>query len=166
MRADLVPGILLLWPVVGTLLAAALCAVLRHRPDWQRATMEAATGLMLAASLGLLAEVSQNGPLTVGFGGWPRSFGVSFTADRLGAMLSVFTGIVGLVVAIYARADIGPRRRASGFDALFLAMLAAVNGAFLTGDLFNLYVWFELMLVTALGLTVLDRRRGPISARA
>ncbi|AWV21060.1 Sodium/proton antiporter protein shaD [Roseomonas mucosa] len=162
MRADLVPGILLLWPVVGTLLAAALCAVLRHRPDWQRATMEAATGLMLAASLGLLAEVSQNGPLTVGFGGWPRSFGVSFTADRLGAMLSVFTGIVGLVVAIYARADIGPRRRASGFDALFLAMLAAVNGAFLTGDLFNLYVWFELMLVTALGLTVLDRRRAQI----
>ena len=61
MRADLVPGILLLWPVVGTLLAAALCAVLRHRPDWQRATMEAATGLMLAASLGLLAEVSQKG---------------------------------------------------------------------------------------------------------
>jgi len=69
---------------------------------------------------------------------------------------------VALAVAVFARADIRSRRRRAGFDPLFLAMLAAVNGAFLTGDIFNLYVWFELMLVTALGLVTLDRKRAQI----
>jgi multicomponent Na+:H+ antiporter subunit D len=80
----------------------------------------------------------------------------------LSAALSATAGVVALAVAIFARADVRARRRRAGFDPLFLGMLAAVNGAFLTGDIFNLYVWFELMLVTALGLVTLDRRPSQI----
>ncbi len=144
------------------LAAAALTTLLRRRPALQRGVMEGGVALMLASSLLLLARAARGDVLVVNFGGWGAPFGVTFVADRLGAALAAVAGIVGLAVAIYARADIRARRRRAGFDPLFLAMLAAVNGAFLTGDIFNLYVWFELMLVTALGLVTLDRRPAQI----
>jgi multicomponent Na+:H+ antiporter subunit D len=150
------------WPVVVPLAAAALTLLLRRRPGLQRGAMEAAVGLTLGAAALLLARVEQGGPRVMAFGGWSPPFGISFVADLLGAALATAAGVVALAVAIFARADIRARRRRAGFDPLFLAMLAAVNGAFLTGDLFNLYVWFELMLVTALGLVTLDRRRDQI----
>jgi multicomponent Na+:H+ antiporter subunit D len=159
MAAD--AGSLALWPVAVPLAAAGF-TVLFRRPGLQRGVMEAGVVLMLASSLLLLARAARGDVLVVNFGGWGAPFGVTFVADRLGAALSAVAGIVGLAVAIYARADIRARRRRAGFDPLFLAMLAAVNGAFLTGDLFNLYVWFELMLVTALGLVTLDRRPAQI----
>lgn len=155
-------GSLALWPVAVPLAAAALTTLLRRRPALQRGVMEGGVALMLASSLLLLARAARGDVLVVNFGGWGAPFGVTFVADRLGAALAAVAGIVGLAVAIYARADIRARRRRAGFDPLFLAMLAAVNGAFLTGDIFNLYVWFELMLVTALGLVTLDRRPAQI----
>jgi len=162
MLADTLRSGLALWPVAVPLAAAAITAMLRRSPALQRAVMEGGVLLMLAASLILLTRVASGEVLGIRFGGWGAPFGVTFVADRLGAALSAVTGVVALAVAIYARADIRARRRHAGFDPLFLAMLAAVNGAFLTGDIFNLYVWFELMLVTALGLVTLDRRRAQI----
>lgn len=150
------------WPVAIPLGAAAITALLRRRPALQRGVMESGVLLMLAASLGLLVHVAHGAVATMAFGGWGAPFGVTFVADRLGAALTTVTGIVALAVAIYARAEIRARRRRAGFDPLFLAMLAAVNGAFLTGDIFNLYVWFELMLVAAIGLVTIDRRPAQI----
>lgn len=166
MAADIMSGFLAngiaLRPVAIPLAAAGLTVVLRRWPGVQRTVMESGVVLMLAASLMLLAHVASGEVATMAFGGWGAPFGVTFVADRLGAALSTVTGVVALAVAIYARADIRARRRRAGFDPLFLAMLAAVNGAFLTGDIFNLYVWFELMLVTAMGLVTLDRRPAQI----
>src|SRR5690606_1686330 len=147
------------WPVGVPLTAAGLTILVRRAPAVQRFVLEAGVVLMLAAAALLLVRVSGGDVVTTAFGGWRAPFGVTFVADRLSAVLATVTGLVALAVVIYARAEIGARRRRAGFDPLFLAMLAAVNGAFLTGDIFNLYVWFELMLVTALGLITLDRRR-------
>jgi multicomponent Na+:H+ antiporter subunit D len=147
-----------LWPVVIPLGAAAITVLLRRRPAIQRGVMEAGVLLMLVASVWLLAYVAHGQVAGMAFGGWGAPFGVTFVADRLGAALTTVTGVIALAVAIYARAEVRARRRRSGFDPIFLAMLASVNGAFLTGDIFNLYVWFELMLVAALGLVTIDRR--------
>lgn len=147
-----------LWPVVIPLGGAAITILLRRRPALQRGVMEAAVLLMLAASIWLLAHVAPGRVAGMAFGGWGAPFGVTFVADRLGAALTTVTGLVALAVAIYARAEVRARRRRAGFDPIFLAMLASVNGAFLTGDIFNLYVWFELMLVAAMGLVTIDRR--------
>jgi len=150
------------WPV-GVPLAAAGAAILFGRiPAVQRVVSELGVVLMLGAALALLARVAQGDVVATAFGGWRAPFGVTFVADRLSAALVTVTGVIALAVTIYSRAEIGARRRRSGFDPLFLAMLAAVNGAFLAGDIFNLYVWFELMLVTAIGLITLDRRRAQI----
>ncbi|HJR66195.1 MAG TPA: proton-conducting transporter membrane subunit [Gemmatimonadaceae bacterium] len=162
MIADTIARGIAVWPVAIPLLGAAITLLLRRSPFLQRGVMEASVTLMLGASVSLLVHVARGDVAIMAFGGWGAPFGITFVADRLGAALSLVTGIVALAVAIYARADVRARRRRAGFDPLFLGMLAAVNGAFLTGDLFNLYVWFELMLVAALGLISLDRRPAQI----
>ena len=149
-------------PVAIPLGAAALTVLVRRRPGLQRGVMEAAVGLTLLAAALLLSQVAGGEIAVMKFGGWGAPFGITFVADRLSAALSTTAGVVTLAVAIFARADVRARRRRAGFDPLFLGMLAAVNGAFLTGDIFNLYVWFELMLVTAIGLLTLDRRPAQI----
>jgi multicomponent Na+:H+ antiporter subunit D len=151
-----------LWPVAIPLAAAAVTLLLRRWPAMQRAVMEVAVASMLVAAALLLSRVADASPIVLNFGGWGAPFGVTFVADTLSAALCTVAGTVALAVAVFARADIRARRRRAGFDPLFLAMLAAANGAFLTGDIFNLYVWFELMLVTALGLVTLDRRPAQI----
>ena len=160
--AELITDGLAVWPVVIPLAAAAIALLSRRRPLLRRSVMEAGVALMLAASALLLSRVASGQPAVMKFGGWGAPFGVTFVADGLSAALCTVAGIVALSVAVFARADIRARRRRAGFDPLFLAMMAAVNGAFLTGDIFNLYVWFELMLVTAIGLVTLDRRRTQI----
>jgi multicomponent Na+:H+ antiporter subunit D len=162
MIADELRDGLAVWPVAIPLGAAAVAVLLRRRPGLQRGVMEGAVGLTLGAAALLLKRVAGGETVVMKFGGWGAPFGVTFVADLLSAALCTAAGVVALAVAIFARADVRTRRRRAGFDPLFLGMIAAVNGAFLTGDIFNLYVWFELMLVSALGLVTLDRRRAQI----
>ena len=162
MLADTFADAAAVWPVAIPLAASALATALRRWPALQRAVMEIAVALLLTSDILLLARVATGGTVGVDFGGWGAPFGITFVADGLSAALCTVAGVVACAVAMFARADIRARRRRAGFDALYLALLAAVNGAFLTGDIFNLYVWFELMLVCAIGLVTLDRRRAQI----
>src|SRR5690606_30145500 len=155
-------GLALIAPVIVPLLGAAIAAMLRGRPVAQRTVMEISVVTMALASLLLFLKVKDGYELIMAFGSWIRPVAISFRGDALGATLSLVTGLIGFAGMIYARADVAARRRRAGFDPMFLSLLAAVNGAFLTGDLFNLYVWFELMLVCALGLITLDRRKAQI----
>lgn len=155
-------GLALIAPVIVPLLGAAIAAMLRERPVAQRTVMEISVVTMALASLLLFLKVKDGYELIMAFGSWIRPVAISFRGDALGATLSLVTGLIGFAGMIYARADVAARRRRAGFDPMFLSLLAAVNGAFLTGDLFNLYVWFELMLVCALGLITLDRRKAQI----
>lgn len=153
---------ILVAPVAIPLVFAALATLLRHRPAAARAAGGAGIALMTLASLMLLLRATA-GPVAVTvFGGWQKAFAVSFVGDVLAAVLSLTTGVIATAAAFYGVADLRRRRRCAGYDAMMLAMLAAVNGAFLTGDLFNLYVWFELALVSALGLLSIDRTRAGI----
>ncbi|MBU0554872.1 MAG: Na+/H+ antiporter subunit D [Alphaproteobacteria bacterium] len=155
--------VLLTAPVILPFVAAALVLILRARLAVTRAIGLIANGALLVASL-LLFFYANGGhlvPLAV-FGGWPQGISISFSATMPGLMLVVVTALLALAASIYALVDVGPRRRRAGYDALMLAMTGAVNGAFLTDDLFNLYVWFELALIAALGLLTLDRRPAQI----
>jgi len=120
--------------------------------------------LLLASSLLLLAAVYQQGVLAIRFGGWDAPFGVVFVADALSAAMVAITGILAAAVMTFGLADIRRREEQAGFYPLMLGMLAGVNGAFLTGDIFNLYVWFEVMLITAMGLLSIGRNRARLDA--
>lgn len=113
------------------------------------------------ASIFLLATVLRHGPIAADMGNWPAPFGITLVADLMSAVMVVTTGLAGLAVSIYALADVDYERAAGGFDSFFQMLLAGVAGAFLTGDLFNLYVWFEVMLIASFALMTLggDRRQ-------
>lgn len=158
-------ALILVAPVALPLLAAAVAILLRTRPAASEAFALSVFAVVLALSVALLARAVDGGALAMTvFGGWPNGFGVSFAARLPGAVLIVVTMLIALAVAIYGHASIGARRRRAGHDALMLALVGAVNGAFLTNDLFNLYVWFELALLAALGLIALDRRERQVGA--
>ncbi|HLS69895.1 MAG TPA: proton-conducting transporter membrane subunit, partial [Kiloniellales bacterium] len=150
------------WPVAIPICVAALCGVFWLRPSIQRTISLAGIVLMAAAALLLLIVVMENGTQAIAFGDWPPPFGIGFVADLLGAAMVMIAGMLALAAGIFGLADIRPRQEYAGFHPLLHGMLAAVNGAFLTGDIFNLYVWFEIMLITVLGLLVIDRTRAQL----
>ena len=115
----------------------------------------AGSALLLLLGAVLLAVVSERGPLVAEMGSWPAPFGITLIADAFSAMMVLVTGMVGLAVAVYAFSDIDDARAAGGFDSFLQILLAGVVGAFLTGDIFNLYVWFEVMLIASFALMTL-----------
>src|SRR5690606_37984941 len=85
-------------------------------------------------------------------------FGISLTADLFGASFALASAVVTLAVLLYAETDRKDADPRDAFHSMVLLLLAGVTGAFLTGDLFNLYVWFEVMLIASFGLIVQGSR--------
>ncbi|WP_185984932.1 Na+/H+ antiporter subunit D [Aureimonas mangrovi] len=153
---------MVLWPVLVPIATAALAAVFWDRPKAQRAVSLTGTVATFAASLALLYAVLSDGAQTAYFGGWSAPFGIVFAADRLGAAMAAITGLMAFATILYGLADVRKREERAGFHPLFHGMIAGVMGAFLTGDIFNLYVWFEIMLITAMGLLAIGRTRAQL----
>jgi len=134
---------------LGTALVTLLAG---ERPRLQRALSLGGVFALLACTLALLAEVDAHGTARVAFGGWEAPFGIEFAADRLGASMAVITAIMGAATLVFQLSDADAAPHSPTLLPLVHALLAGVGAAFLTADLFNLYVWFELMLIAALGL--------------
>lgn len=122
------------------------------------------SGGLLLSSLGLLYQVSQSGILAVAVGNWAAPFGIALVADTLSAVMVAVTGFVGLWIGVYSLANIDSERVSAGYYPLYHFLLMGVNGAFLTGDLFNLYVWFEVMLMSSFVLLALGGEKRQIHA--
>ncbi len=146
---QLVPH-LLVAPIVVPLLAAALLLLLDDRRKRLKALINiaaSATSLVVAAFI--LRDVHDGIGVYLA-SNWQAPFGIVLVADRLSALMLVLVGIVGTCVALYAEAAWA--RAGVYFRALFQIQLVGLNGAFLTGDLFNLFVFFEVMLAASYGL--------------
>ncbi|MEE4609357.1 MAG: Na+/H+ antiporter subunit D [Desulfobacteraceae bacterium] len=154
-------------PVLTVILPLALATVaMLFRLRTRAAHALALTGgiLHLGLALALLERVASDGIQVVQMGDWPAPFGISLVADPLGALMVAITALIGLAAIAYGRHDIDADQVQRGFYPLLHILLAAICGAFLTGDLFNLYVWFEVMLMTSFGLLVLGQRREQLDA--
>lgn len=136
-------------PIVPILIpfAAALLQIAFDRPALQRLVgLSAAALLILATSW--LALLADDGQLHVcAIGNWPAPFGIVLVVDRLAAAMTVLTAVLGFACLLYANAGFDQRGR--HFQPLFQLQLFGVLGAFLTGDLFNLFVFFEVMLLAS-----------------
>jgi multicomponent Na+:H+ antiporter subunit D len=153
-------------PVALPLFAAALVAAAGERvPRWVLRAIALVAAIGATAASIALAIASRAHPILYWLGGWtPRAgvcLGIALAIDPLGAGLAALSGL--LVVAALVSATIDADAGRSHFQALTLAFLAALSGFGLTGDLFNLFVFFELMSVSAFALTGFrSRERGPI----
>ncbi|RAR40924.1 Na+/H+ antiporter subunit D [Paenibacillus sp. MDMC362] len=111
--------------------------------------------LNLLVALFIVNQVNNEGIQTLHMGGWLPPYGIVFVADMLAALLVLTTLIVAAACLFYSFRSIGEEREKHYFYAFFQFLLAGVIGSFLTGDLFNLFVCFEVMLIASYALIVL-----------
>ncbi len=153
----------LVLPITIPMCTGALLLLVSDR-KWQRWMAFLGACALLASAIFVAMSVAQGGIQVLRVGGWVAPYGITLVADRLSAMLLVAVGIVGVATTAFAFAGLDPRREQAGYHPVMMVLMMGVSGAFLTADLFNLYVWFEVMLVASFVLMSLYRNRTQIRA--
>ncbi|MFN2204213.1 MAG: proton-conducting transporter membrane subunit [Caldilineaceae bacterium] len=130
--------------------------------QWQRRL--AAIGVIadLAVAVTLLVYTLEGNRLVMEMGDWPAPFGIVLVADGLTAIMLTLSGILTATTVFYAMGSLDSRARMNYFP-LLMFLLMGVNGAFLAGDLFNLYVFFEVLLMASFALLTLGGQIGQIN---
>ncbi|MDY8108367.1 Na+/H+ antiporter subunit D [Fulvimarina sp. 2208YS6-2-32] len=146
-------------PVVICFVFGAGLLMIRKSVAWHPLVALSGLALLFLADLAVLYRVATGGTVTMMMGGWIPPFGIAFTADLMGALFLVASGFVALCCGIYSVASVSRVERRYGFFPLLFIMMAGVSGAFVTGDVFNLYVWFEVFLIASFGLLILGSER-------
>lgn len=155
-------NLLLILPILIPLLTAATSLLFWRRRRVKRWWGVIGMAALCGAALGLLFSVYHGGIQAVQIGDWPAPFGITLVADLLSAIMVVLAALIGLAVAVYSLADIEAPREAFGYYPLLHILLTGICGAFLTGDIFNLYVWFEVMLIASFVLLALGGEQAQI----
>ncbi|MEM7797828.1 MAG: proton-conducting transporter membrane subunit [Chloroflexota bacterium] len=151
-----------LLPLLITFITAIACFVFWSRTGVQRIISLVGSSAALAAAVILLIQVTSNGILSIDLAGWEAPFGITLVADLFSAIMVVVTTFMGLMVAFYSLEDIDLDQEKRGYHPLYQFMLTGVIGSFLTGDIFNLFVMFEIMLISSFALLSLMGRRPQI----
>lgn len=149
---------LLIAPILLPLFAGALLLFFDERRHFLKAMISiAATSALAAITIALLSIADTSDPATGGaiaraylLGNWPAPFGIVLVLDRLSALMLVLTSMLALASLVFSLAKWD--RSGPHFHTLFQLILMGLNGAFLTGDLFNLFVFFEVLLAASYGL--------------
>jgi len=145
------------WIIAPVLLPAVLAAVqtltMRHHPFLQRVFSMAGVGTVLAVALGLTLHAATGTIEVYELGNWPAPFGIVLVLDRLSALMVLLTAVLAGLVLLYAIGS-GWDQRGNNFHPLFQFQLMGIFGAFLTGDAFNLFVFFEVLLIASYGLMI------------
>ena len=144
---------LVIAPILLPLLAGILLLMFRRTDIRPRRVLSVAAVLgQIGLALSLLQAVGEGDILTYALGNWPAPYGIVLVADRLAAWMLMATALVALFALLHAcrGSDVAGRH----FHVLFQLQLMGLNGAFLTGDLFNLFVFFEVLLLASYGLVL------------
>lgn len=138
----------LIVPIILPLLTAVLLLfVSRGARQRQRVISGASTLLLLLASVWLMLLAGDGSYHVYQLGNWPAPFGIVLVLDRLSALMVLLTSVLAFFALMYAALGLDDRGR--NFHVLFQLQLMGLNGAFLTGDLFNLFVFFEVLLIAS-----------------
>ena len=149
-------------PVIVPLLGASL-AVLTAPWRWaQRVISLLALSINVVVSVMLLVDVDDGEMLVMQAGGWKVPLGITLVVDRLSAVMLVVSSLMLLSVLVYAIGQGAEESRYASFNPVYLVLAAGVSASFVTGDLFNLFVAFEMMLVASYVLLTLGGRPGQV----
>ena len=154
-------GALLPLLVAGPLLAAGVLAMFGRRPVAHAIIMFVVLIASTGSGVALIANFGDGGALAHGVGGWAFGIAIPFAADMFSALMLTVTGLLAVTCTAFAVAS--GRANSRYFAPLILVLVAGVNGALLTADLFNLFVFIEVMLLPSYGLFVLATQgRAPL----
>jgi multicomponent Na+:H+ antiporter subunit D len=146
------PVLPILWPLAT---AVVLLLFFRRRVAAQRVVSVISLLALLAAEVALFGRLSGGEIAVYRLGNWETPFGILLMADRLSTIMLLLAGTTGLATLLFACADLDPQRQEFHFYPLFQFILMGINGAFLTGDIFNLFVWYEVTLISSYALLTL-----------
>ncbi len=153
---------LVVLPLVIPFLTAILCLLTWKWRVAQRGIGVVGAAALFGTSLVLLASVQRDGVLVMQASAWPAPFGITLVADLFSAIMVVMAGTMAVLVAIYSLVTMSERHEAYGYHPMTHFLLMGVCGAFLTGDIFNLYVWYEVMLISSFVLLILGGERAQL----
>jgi multicomponent K+:H+ antiporter subunit D len=139
--------------VLPAMLAPFIVLAARYHIGIQRALSVAGVIALIGVALGLALQVSDGSIVLYQLGDWAAPFGIVLVGDRLSTMMVLLTAVLALFVLLYAIGS-GWDNRGQHFHALFQFQLMGIMGAFLTGDIFNLFVFFEVLLIASYGLMI------------
>ena len=152
-------NLLLVLPVLVPLSTAIAGILLLRAPRAARWASAVGAAGLLASSVALLSATLDGTILVTQAGAWPAPFGITLVADRFAAAMVVVGAVLLAAVVAYSVSGLDRARERAGFHPLVHVLGMGVSGAFLTGDLFNLYVWFEVMLMASFVLVSLGGER-------
>lgn len=151
-------------PIVLPLIGTALSVLFGRTRQVQRVIGVTILAILVVVAVVLLVAVDRDGTIVTSAGGWPAPLGITLVADRFAVIMLVVASIALLAVLVYAIGEPGAERNHVGFQSVYLVLAAGVSAAFLTGDLFDLFVAFEMMLTASYVLLTLGGRREQIRA--
>jgi multicomponent Na+:H+ antiporter subunit D len=154
---------IVLLPVLINLITAIVLLFAWPFPRMQRWIGFAGTLLFFICSVYLVSQVA-GGEIYVSQGGnWAAPYGITFVLDPFSALMIFLTAVCGLAVGAYASVSIKSKRVSFGFYPLLQFLLMALSGTFVAGDIFNMYVWFEVILITSFVLITLGGESAQLS---
>jgi multicomponent Na+:H+ antiporter subunit D len=145
-------------PLAIPLVSAAASILVGRWRNVQRIISIAALTAVLGISIALLVGADEDGFIVHRGGGWPAPLGITLVADRLAGLMLVVSSLVLLAVMIYAIGQAGQERQRVAFHPVYLVLATGVSASFLTADLFNLFVAFEMMLAASYVLITIGGR--------
>lgn len=145
-------------PIVIPLLAAALAVIFGRFHIAQRVIALSALTASVGISIALLVQVEEHDVVKMDAGGWAAPLGITYVVDRLSAIMLVTSSLMLMIVLIYAIGQRGVEGHHVAFDPIYLVLAAGVAASFVTGDMFNLFVAFEMMLAASYVLLTLGGR--------
>lgn len=154
---------LIILPVIAHLLVAVVLIFLWRKNAIQRIISVAGNIIILVISVSLFIRIWTSGNIfTMQLGGWEAPFGITLVADVFSSMMILLASLSGLAVSLFSSAGISEARVKYGYFAILHFLLMGLNGAFLTGDIFNLYVWFEIIIIASFVLMTLGGKKPQI----
>lgn len=151
-----------LFPILIPLVFAIVLIFFPKNIRAQRLVTLAGLVLTVAASGYLLYDVYTNGVQAVTLGSWPAPFGISLVSDLFSALLVLTASVITLFVTLYSFESIRTEREKFYYYAAVLFLLTGVNGAFTTGDIFNLFVFVEVLLMASYMLIALGGEKSQL----
>jgi multicomponent Na+:H+ antiporter subunit D len=150
-------------PVIMHLLIAVVLILLWRKILIHRILSVVGNIVILAVSVSLFSNIWTSGQiLTMQVGNWRAPFGITLVADVFSSMMVLLASVSGLAVTLFSTAGISESRMRYGYFAILHFLLMGLNGAFLTGDIFNLYVWFEIIIISSFVLMTLGGKKPQI----
>jgi multicomponent Na+:H+ antiporter subunit D len=150
---------LVILPILIPLLVGIILIFFKNSKRIQRVASVIATSAMLIVASYMTYIVYTDGIQTIELGAWPAPFGIVLVADLLSSSLVTLSALLSIVCLLFAFQTFSAEREKNYFHPFFLFLMVGVNGSFLTGDLFNLFVFFEVMLIASFILISMGSKR-------